>query len=147
RDTVVFWPTDTTLLRGQRFVLSEQGEVLDTLTYRPAVAMPFNVQLAAVRDPITGAWGLRSSRPVSTLDTALAELYLDSVRTAFAPVIDSLARRTVDLGLHLPPGSSASLLLLPKAVTAVLGGHNDTTRLSLGARDPRTLGKLNVQLR
>jgi len=146
RDTVVLWPTDTTLLRGQRFILSEGGAELDTLTYRPAVAMPFNLEVAAVRHPVSGAWSLRSSRPVGAVDTTLAELFVDSVRTSFAPVIDSLSLRTVDLGTEVLPGSSAWLILYPKAVTGVLGGHNDTTRLMLGARDPRTLGKLHVML-
>lgn len=146
RDTVVLWPTDTTLLRGQRFVLHEAGAPLDTLTYRPAVAMPFNLEVAAVRHPVSGAWSLHSSRPVGAVDTSLAELIVDSVRTPFASVIDSLALRRVDLGAEVAPESSAWLILYPKAVTGVLGGHNDTTRLVLGARDPRSLGKLHVVL-
>ena len=47
---------------------------------------------------------------------------------------------------QIPPGKSASLTLYPKAIRGVMGGTNDTTRLTLGARDPRSLGKLKVEL-
>lgn len=146
RDSVVFWPSDTNLLKGQRFILTEDGVVLDTLTYRTSTAMPFNLAVTAGRDPVTGALRLMSTRPVAAVDTAHAELRMDSVRLPFMPVLDTMDRRTIGLDFKLPAGKSASLVLYPKAVRGVMGGTNDTTRLRFGAIDPRTMGKLKVML-
>ncbi|MBS1945430.1 MAG: hypothetical protein JST98_09610, partial [Bacteroidetes bacterium] len=44
------------------------------------------------------------------------------------------------------PGRAYELTLFPKAMMAVMGGTNDTTKLTLGAVEPRTLGKLKVDL-
>lgn len=146
RDTVVFWPSDTTLLDGQRFILSEDGAALDTLTYRAVGTMPFNLTVTAGRDPVTGAVWLRTTRPVAKVDTAHLKLRVDTVPTPFVAILDSNRRRTIGVDLQLPDGKSASLVLYPKAIKGVMGGTNDTTRLSLGARDPRSLGKLKVEL-
>ncbi|MGB6047568.1 MAG: Ig-like domain-containing protein [Flavobacteriales bacterium] len=146
RDTVVFWPSDTTLLNGQRFIVSEDSVELDTLTYRALGAMPFNLVVTPARDAITGRWILRSTRPVAEVDTAHAQLRVDTIPTPFLPFVDSTLQRTVGIDLQIPPGKSASLTLYPKAIRGVMGGTNDTTRLTLGARDPRSLGKLKVEL-
>ncbi|MBS1546172.1 MAG: Ig-like domain-containing protein [Bacteroidetes bacterium] len=146
RDTAVFWPSDTTLLGGQRFVVSGQDGILDTLTYRPTTKMPFYLSVSALRDLETGQWQLISSRPVAHVDTAHVDLRLDSVRTSWVPVLDSSERRTIRTGIVPKPGMRVSMVLFPKAVQAVMGGTNDTTRLSFTAPDPRTLGKLKVEL-
>ena len=146
RDTLVFWPSDTTLLNGQRFIVSEDGLDLDTLTYRAVGAMPFNLVVTSSRDPITGTWSLWSTRPVAEVDTAHAELRVDTVLVPILPLLDSTMQRTIGLDLQIPSGKSASLVLYPKAIKGVMGGTNDTTRLTLGTRDPRTLGKLKVEL-
>ncbi|MEO7080864.1 MAG: Ig-like domain-containing protein [Flavobacteriales bacterium] len=146
RDSVIFWPSDTTLLNGQRFIVSENGAELDTLTYRAVGSMPFNLVITPLRDAITGAWSLWSTRPVAEVDTAHAELRVDTVLVPFLPLLDTTAQRRIGIDLQIPPGKSASLVLYPKAIKGVMGGTNDTTRLNLGARDPRTLGKLKVEL-
>ncbi len=146
RDTVIFWPSDTTLLNGQRFAVSEDGAELDTLTYRAVGSMPFNLVITPLRDAITGAWNLWSTRPVAEVDMIHAELKLDTLPVPFLPFLDSTSQRTIRLNLQIPLGKSASLVLYPKAIKGVMGGTNDTTRLTLGARDPRTLGKLKVEL-
>lgn len=146
RDTVIFWPSDTNLLRGQRFIITEDGMVLDTLSYRTPTTMPFNLVVTAGRDPVTGALRLLSTRPVAAVDTAHAELRMDSVLIPFVPILDTMERRIIGLDFKLPSGRSASLDLYPKAVRGVMGGTNDTTKLRFGAVDPRTLGKLKVKL-
>ena len=146
RDSVIFWPSDTNLLKGQRFILTEDSVVLDTLTYRTSAAMPFNLAVTAGRDAVTGALRLFSSRPVAALDTAHTELRMDSVRIPFTATLDPEKRRTIQLDFKLPAGKSASLVLYPKAIRGVMGDTNDTTRLRFGAIDPRTLGKLKVML-
>lgn len=146
RDTVVLWPSDTTLLQGQRFVLHEDGVVVDTLTYRPLGPMPFNLEVKAKNDPASGKWWLESTRPVASVDPAYAKLSRDTVEVAWAVPADSIHGRTI--GLDLQPGKDApmELILYPKAVAGVMGGTNDTVVLSLSMSDPRTLGKLKVEL-
>ncbi len=146
RDTAVFWPSDTTLLSGQRFAISEGGSVLDTLNYRPAAAMPFYLTVNAWRDPLTKEVKLMSSRPVARLDTAFTTLMVDSARSEWAPRLDTTAQRTIFTGLHPVPHDEISLVLYPRAITGAMGGTNDTTKLRVGAPDPRTLGKLKVEL-
>lgn len=146
RDTVIFWPSDTNLLKGQRFIISEDSVVLDTLAYRTTATMPFNLTVSTGRDPVTGALRLLSTRPVAAVDTTHAELLMDSVRVPLVPVLDTMDRRNIGLDFKLPAGKSASLVLYPKAIRGVMGGTNDTTKLRFGAIDPRTLGKLKVIL-
>lgn len=146
RDTATFWPSDTTLLPGQRFILHEDGDPLDTLTYRAITPMPFNVGVKAKNDPVTGRWWLEATRPVASVDPAHAELRTDTARVEWTVHPDSVRGRTIGLGLSPEAGKPMELLLYPKAVTAVMGGTNDTLRLSLSAPDPRTLGKLQVEL-
>ncbi len=146
RDTLVLWPSDTTLLAGQRFALSEQGVVLDTLTYHVGSPMPFNLTVKAEYVAATGLWQLVSSRPVAGVDPERALLQADTVHLPWSVHPDSIHGRTIGLDITPPPGGSYELSLLPKAVSAVMGGSNDTTKLTLGAADPRSLGKLNVVL-
>lgn len=146
RDTVVFWPSDTTLLNGQRFIISENGAPLDTLIYRPVGAMPFNLVITSQHNPITGALSLVSSRPVAAVDTGDMVLTVDSARIPLVAALDSGNRRAIAIELHLEKGKEAALTLYPKAVVGAMGGTNDTTRLRLGVPDPRTLGKLKVEL-
>lgn len=146
RDTAVFWPSDTTLLNGQRFIVMEQDSVLDTLTFRPTKPMPFNLTLSASRDRETGDLWLNSSRPVASVDADRTELRVDSAVVAWVPQLDSTRMQVIGINLHPEAGSQVSLVLLPKAVQGVMGGTNDTTRLQLGVPAPRTMGKLAVAL-
>jgi hypothetical protein len=146
RDTVVLWPSDTTLLPGQRFVISENGTVLDTLTYRTASKMPFNLTLTALREPTARGWRIISSRPVAQVDSARAVLKVDTAVVPLTAVLNDSARRAIDLVLKAQPGKDVSLVLYPKAVMAVMGGTNDTTTLHFGTPGPRSLGKLKVDL-
>lgn len=146
RDTVVLWPSDTTLLQGQRFILRENNQVLDTLPYRATGSMPFNLGIVAKREPLAGTWYLESSRPIAAVDPGHALLMSDTVQIPWQIPADSIHGRTIGLGIAPPPAGSLQLTLYPKAVTAIMGGTNDTTRLSLGAIDPKTLGRLKVEV-
>ena len=146
RDTVLLWPSDTTLLNGQRFIIMEDGKELDTLGYRVTAPMPFNLVVSSAREPVSGALFLYSSRPVAAVDTAHAMFTLDSLRVPLSVALDPNARRDIRIDQGLSPDGTASLILYPKAVEGVMGGTNDTTRLAFGKRDPRTLGRLKVEL-
>lgn len=145
RDTLVLWPSDTAWLAGQRFEVSEDGVSLDTLTYHVGSPMPFHFTVTAERQA-NGLWQLETSRPVKTVDTELATLKVDTAVIAWTVAPDSIHGRTIGLNLVPVPGRSFVLLLYPKAMTAAMGGTNDTTKLILGAVDPRSLGKLKVSL-
>ncbi|MCO6482711.1 MAG: Ig-like domain-containing protein [Flavobacteriales bacterium] len=146
RDTVTLWPSDTTLLAGQRFVVLEGGVPLDTLAYKPTAPMPFNVAVAAKADPASGRWWLECTRPVAAVDPGHARLVVDGTERPWSVAADSIRGRMIGLDLRPKPGQAMELVLFPKAVTAIMGGTNDTTRLNLSAPDPRTLGKLEVDL-
>lgn len=147
RDTLVMWPSDTAWLAGQRFVLLEDGRALDTLTYHVSSPMPFNLGLVLKQHPAgNNTWQLESTRPVLSVDTAFVMLRADTVVMLWAVHPDSIHGRTIGLDLAPQRERSLELTLFPKAVTALMGGTNDTTKLTLGATDPRALGKLKVLL-
>lgn len=146
RDTVLLWPSDTTLLNGQRFIITEDGKELDTLGYRVTAPMPFNLVVTAMREPVSGALFLKSSRPVAAVDTAHVVFLMDTMRVPLLVTLDPEARRNIRIDRQLPAGGTVSLTLYPKAVEAAMGGTNDTTRLAFGRREPRTMGKLKVEL-
>jgi hypothetical protein len=140
------WPSDTTLLNGQRFSIVEDGIVLDTVRYRATESMPFNLKLEPVRDPSTGKFSLVSSRPIAAIDLRHAVLSADSVALPFTATLDTTQRRTLQLELDGNSRKGMDLVLYPKAVTGMQGGTNDTTRLNLGVPDPASLGKLTIQV-
>lgn len=146
RDTVVLWPSDTTLLQGQRFILKENNQALDTLAYRATGGMPFNLGLVAKRDPSAGTWYLESTRPIAAVDPGHALLMSDTVQVPWQVPVDSIHGRTIGIGTATTTTGPLQLTLYPKAVTARMGGTNDTTRLTLGAVDPKTLGRLKVEI-
>jgi hypothetical protein len=146
RDTVVMWPSDTTLLNGERFGVLEDGVELDTIRYRTKAAMPFNLKVDLVRDPVTGKFSLVSSRPIASIDLRHAVLRADSVAVPLKADLDTLQRRTLHLDLGTNSHKALDLILYPKAITGMQDGTNDTTRLSLGVVNPRSLGKLTVHV-
>ena len=145
RDTILFWPSDTTLLNGQRFTLSDTSGILDTLTYRPLRKMPFNLDVKA-----SGAWvpsqpGFRASRPIERFDAERVRLLRDSVEyPATAARFEDPAYRT--FYINGSTEEARTLLLLPGAVRDIYGGENDTIRLSLGSATAAQTGDLKVNL-
>lgn len=146
RDTVVFWPSDTTQLTGQRFAIQEEGRVLDTLTYRPTQKMPFNVIAQVSTDAVDRVQSLVSSRPLVAIDTARMRLHADTVDLPFTAALDSADHRVLHLRSPLEAGRSATLDLLPKALVDPYGGTNDTLHLVWGTAAAMTFGKLRVRI-
>jgi len=146
RDSVVMWPSDTTLLNGQRFDVLEDGVVLDTIRYRTTVPMPYNLKVDLARDAETGRFSLISSRPIAAIDLQQFELLADSVALPLNAVLDTLQRRTLQLDLGAKSSKGMDLVLYPNAIIDQQGGTNDTTRLNLGIPDPHSLGKLTIKV-
>ncbi len=145
RDTVTCWPSDTTALEGQRFVVRVEGQVLDTVIYRVRERMPFNVGVAAKREPATGRWYLESTRPAGAVEAGRMQLEEDTVAVALS--VDSVAGRRIWFSPQPAEGRTMQLTLLPKAIKANSGGTNDTLRLTLAEPALRSMGRLKVELR
>lgn len=143
-DTILFWPSDTTLLAGQRFRISDATGVFDTLTYRPTRKMPFNLDVKTAR-LADGEPAIIPSRPLERTDLTRAFLRMDSME---APVSFSRFEGTRLLAVQsaLLDGRSATLVLLPGTFTDIYGGRNDTLRLSLGGGTVQQTGDLKVNL-
>ena len=151
RDTVLFWPNDTTLLVGQRFTVSDASGVIDTLTYRPTRKMPFNTDVKYM-----GIVGERisflASRPVRSIDQQKVRLRMDSNTITADQLAQLLEHDTLvnkrRLMLTADPVLDRKLVLelLPGAVRDIYGGENDTLRLSLGSGTTAQAGDLKVNM-
>ena len=148
RDTLTLWPSDTTALRDGRYEVSLGGTPYDTISYRPALRMPFHTKLAlSVDEQFDGArYGLVASRPLRTIDLDRIRLMVDSSAMPLQMELDSLDPQRVLLDLALPPGKKATIDLLPKAVTDIYGGNNDTLRIEVERPDDKATGTLRVEL-
>lgn len=144
RDTVVLWPTDTTMLRGQRFAVQVDGALLDTLTYRTSAPMPYYLSVVQGEDMQGTPW-LRSSRPLHGLDTSKVKWTKDKAPVPFTWHMDSVDHRLIHLSAQAGLAGS-HLELLPGALLGSVGGTNDTVRLQPGAEDAKTLGRLTLKL-
>lgn len=149
RDTVLLWPSDTTALADGRFEVSVDGIALDTLRYRALRLMPFHVGLrsAGALDEVTARVRLESTRPLAGIDTARISLRKDSTGIPFKLLPDPAHERFAVLEADIAPGSSATLLLLPKALRDRYNGWNDTLRIALGRDGEQASGKLRVAVR
>lgn len=149
-DTILFWPSDTTLLSGQRFEVRDASGIIDTLTYRPARKMPFNLDvkyLRGVEDRIT----FLASRPVRSIDQQKVIIHIDSNSITTDHIetvldIDTIDPRRLTLAMNLALDRKLALELLPGAVTDIYGGSNDTLRLAFGSVLPQETGDLRVNL-
>lgn len=145
QDTLFFWPNDTTLLNGQRFVLSDSSSVIDTLTYRPLRKMPFNLAVKA-----SGSWdpstpSFEASRPIEGFDVERMRLLVDSTEIPISVNRwEDLSHRSFHLTGNIE--GARTLLLLPGAIRDIYGGENDTLRISLGSAAAAQTGDLKVNL-
>jgi len=148
RDTVLLWPSDTTALGQGRYELSLDTAIMDTIRYRRVERMPFALGVrAAVRERATEAIvELRAERPVSSVDTSLIRVERDSLPIPFSIQRDTTNARLLQLRTDLPPGGSASLIMLPKALQDIYGGHNDSLRIGLGRAAEQSTGTLRIRL-
>ena len=146
-DTLLFWPSDTTLLDGRDFTLTVDDVTLDTLRYEQLGKMPFDVALRKRMEPVTD--GLRpilvTSRPVRQIDTSRVDLLHDGVSVPADMILDSTDRRRITFGTSARDGSR-SLVLLPGAVTDIYGASHDTLYILLGAMTAQESGTLVVKL-
>lgn len=151
RDTVLFWPSDTTLLADQRFELTDTTGVIDTLTYRPTRKMPFNTDVK-----YAGTEGERisfiASRPVRSIEQQKVRMRTDSnmvttgQQTKLLELDTSVVKRRLVLTKDPAFDQEAVLELLPGAVRDIYGGENDTLRLSLGSAMAAQTGDLKVDM-
>lgn len=148
RDTLLLWPSDTTALGPGRYALTVDGEPMDTLRYRPMVAMPFFVglQASSVDSSQQDLVRIRATRPLRHMDPALVRLVSESVELPFTLRADSIDLRTWWLQSELVPGGSATLTILPKAVRDPYNGSNDTLRVGIGRSAEQNTGMLRVRL-
>jgi uncharacterized protein (DUF2141 family) len=146
RDTVLFWPGDTTLLTDQRFAISDTAGVVDTVSYRVVRKMPFYVDLKTGGSAEPGKRLLVSSRPLKAVRAERIELRSDSAVLNTTWTIDPAMRRHVLYDVPINGSTSAVLTLLPGAVEDIYGGRNDTVRLTLGPQEVKVLGDLTIRL-
>jgi len=148
RDTVLLWPSDTTLLSEGAYAISEGGIVLDTLGYRRAKPMPFNTGLTATsreeKDMVLIR--IRASRPIREVDSTRFVLERDSIVVPFEMERSTVDDRTLVVKADLDPGETARLTLYPKAVRDIYGGVNDTLRTNLGRAAEAATGSLRVNM-
>lgn len=147
RDSVLFWPSDTTLLAEGLYQLRSDLEVLDSLRYRRTRAMPFHTGLQAelVFKATKPCIEIRSSRPLSSIDTSSIILRTDSLDVPFE-LTHRPNTRSMDLCYTASGSVPLQLLLLPKAVSDIYGGRNDTLRATFGPVANETTGSLSVAL-
>lgn len=150
-DTVLFWPSDTTLLNGQRFTVSDSAGVIDTLVYRPLRKMPFNTDVKYMG--IAGEQtSFLASRPVRSLDQKKVRLHVDTNTvttdqlTELLEIDTFLYKRRLTLTTDPARDRNVVLELLPGAVRDIYGGENDTLRLAIGSRAPEQTGDLKLNI-
>lgn len=146
RDTVLFWPSDTTLLNDQRFAVVDSSGIVDTLVYRPRERMPFDLDLKRADDPATTAPGLWASRPIQRMDPERVLLRAGEQQLPVALTPDLTMARRLKIDASVPEGTAAVLLLLPGALQDIYGGQNDTLRFTLNDRSADGLGMLRLDL-
>jgi len=148
RDTVLFWPSDTTLLDAGSFELGDGSTALDTVRYRPLQRVPFNTGITASQvDGTSGTRSLlRAKRPIADYDMSRVKLIADSVELPFE-LVRTEDPRTLLLTTEMGPGTSAALTLLPRTIRDIYGGTNDTVRIALGRAAEKSLGTLRVELK
>ncbi|MBL7963848.1 MAG: Ig-like domain-containing protein [Flavobacteriales bacterium] len=148
QDTLLFWPSDTTLLSGRRFIVQASGTPLDTLTYRLRAKVPHHVNGVPVEDGGTdpGIRVIETSRPLATLNPQRFQLLVPDQLELTPPQVDSLGLRRIRVTTTLKPGERATLLILPKAIQDTWGGANDTLRIPVGEPAEEDLGTLAVVL-
>lgn len=146
RDTVLLWPSDTTLLTQGGYEIRLNGTAIDTIRYRPTKRMPFHTGLVAklIERPSGSSILIRTARPIASLDSARIMLQSDSLNLPFGT--EQVDARTIEIPFRATPGAPIQLLVQPKAVRDIYGGTNDTLRTSFGTAAQSSTGALQVNL-
>jgi uncharacterized protein (DUF2141 family) len=148
RDTVLLWPSDTTLLSTGHYEISDVAGVLDSVRYKPVQRMPFNTALSAsLVEKSDGAWiRIRSSRPIASIDSTRFTVMRDSTALPFhATLLED--GRSIALRADMIPGTTTKLTVDPKAVRDIYGGVNDTLLIGFGRAADQGTGTLRVELK
>ncbi len=147
RDTVVLWPSDTTLLSEGRYEVSTETGVVDTVRYRVPEKPEFYLGLRARMNDNSGGTEvvITASRPVDAFDDTRVQLVVDSVHATFT--MERTGSRTFKLHSPVPTKNNVHLTALPKAFHDLHGGTNDTLRTELSPADDRNTGVVRVQLK
>lgn len=148
RDSLLLWPSDTTALDDGRYEVRNDSIVLDTLRYRPTSSMPYVLGVrTAVRELPTGPRvEITTARPLGSVDSTLFRLERDSLPLDYHLERDSVDLRRLYLHTDLPPGSSATLSMLPKALKDIYGRTNDSMTVGLGRAAEQSTGILRFRL-
>jgi uncharacterized protein (DUF2141 family) len=148
RDTIQAWPSDTTTLALGHYEVRCDTTILDTVRYRTVERMPFNtgVRVAVKESGAEAIAELLAARPIARIDTALVRIERDSLVLPFSMEPDAGSPRIVRIRTAMEPGGSATLLLLPKALTDIYGGYNDSLRTGLGRAAEKSTGTLRISL-
>lgn len=148
RDTVLLWPSDTTLVNEGAYEIRDRSTVLDTLRYRRTKPMPFHLRaVASVERAVADTRILvRSSRPVEKVDSTRITVEVDSIPVTFR-LEQGKELRSLWVVLQTPTERPIDLLLSPKALRDVLGAGNDTLRSHFGAHEDLAMGELAITMK
>lgn len=146
RDTVLLWPSDTTLLNDQRFLVYEGDGLLDTLAYRTDKRMPYLLNVELRKRGPAEAPGLRASRPLVRITPGRALLRSAGAISPIDLRRDTADDRSLVLDATIPAEGAAQLELLPGALEDIYGGRNDTLRFDLATLREGPVGELRLSL-
>lgn len=146
RDTLLWWPSDTTLLEGTRHILLEGETPWDTLAFRARDPMPFHVRLDAITTE-GESWRLRASRPIRVWNADRFELVGDTIRHVVAVEPDARDARIGLVRFNGAPAAGSRLLVATKAIRDAYGGWNDSTSFAMRTGpDPDAQATLTMRL-
>jgi len=144
-DTSVFWPTDTTLLKGQKLIVFDGSAVIDTITYRPKSRLPFNLGVRVVPNTNSKRLRIKTTRPFLAIDTTAFRWIPDSLGACSITAIDSVNAQ--ELHVTLSESLSPVVKLLPGAITGFYGSINDTTVVKNTPVDMKSLGSIFMEFK
>jgi len=149
RDTVLLWPSDTTLLTQGAYAVADGSTILDTLRYKPLQRMPFNtaVKVSLMENDEGASIRIRAARPIKSLDTSRFIVMRDSTLLDYRMERSTSDTRSAFLMTDIKAGASLSITLLPKAIRDIYGGVNDTLRITLGRAAEQATGSLRIAVK
>lgn len=136
-DTILLWPSDTTLLNGRAFEVADGGSVLDTIVYERTERMPFMLA-------VTNAQRVEGDSARTVLFTSRPVAHIDTARIGFDMRPTGLRR--IDLPTR-PPIEGDVLTLPPGTITDPYGGTHDTLRIILRGSTVKETGRLVITLK
>lgn len=148
RDSILAWPSDTTLMDGVAFVLYEGTTVVDTIVYRVSGAMPFQLGVQVSGSDDRGIF-VRTSRPIAMVDASRFQVIGDSAgpgEQGIALTLDSADMRSVQVAFLNGKRPVGHVRILPKAFRDIYGGWNDSLTVNSNGTDENSFGKVTLDL-